>query len=134
MNEIVLARAQGLFNAVTGIWPILHMRSFEAVSGPKTDRWLVRSVGALLLSNGLVQLAAGSSPDALAQARRIGIGTAAALAAIDLVYAPAGRISKIYLLDAVVETGWMLAWLAPRPRVAVPSSEDSSGAASPSPA
>jgi hypothetical protein len=69
-----------------------------------------------LLSNGLVQLAAGSSPDALAQARRIGIGigTAAALAAIDLVYAPAGRISKIYLLDAAVETGWMLAWLAPR--------------------
>jgi hypothetical protein len=114
MNEIVLARAHGLFNAVTGIWPILHMRSFEAVTGPKTDRWLVRSVGALLLSNGLVQLAAGSSPDALAQARRIGIGTAAALAAIDLVYAPAGRISKIYLLDAAVETGWMLAWLAPR--------------------
>lgn len=114
MNEVVLARAHGLFNLVTGIWPILHMRSFEAVSGSKTDRWLVRCVGALLASNGVVQLAAGSSPDALAQARRVGIGTALALAGIDLTYAPTGRISRIYLLDAAVQTGWLLAWIAAR--------------------
>jgi hypothetical protein len=31
------------------------------------------------------------------------------LAAIDLVYVPAGRISKMYLLDAVAELGWILA-------------------------
>ena len=37
------------------------------------------------------------------QARRLGVGTAAVLAAIDLVYVPAGRISKMYLLDAAVE-------------------------------
>lgn len=116
MNDVVLARAHGLFNVITGGWPILHMRSFEAVSGPKTDRWLVRTVGALLLANGLVQLTAGPSPEATRQARRLGIGTAAALAAVDLVYAPPGRISRVYLLDAVVESGWLLAWTASRPR------------------
>ena len=30
---------------------------------------------------------------------QLGLGTAAVLAAIDLIYAPAGRISKVYLLD-----------------------------------
>jgi hypothetical protein len=44
------------------------------------------------------------------------VGTAAVLAAIDLVYVPAGRISKMYLLDAALEVGWI--W--PGPWVNVP--------------
>ena len=44
------------------------------------------------------------------QARRLGVGTAAVLAAIDLVYVPARRISKMYLVDAALEVGWILAW------------------------
>jgi hypothetical protein len=38
------------------------------------------------------------------------LGTAAVLAAIDLIYVPAGRISKMYLVDAAFEVGWILAW------------------------
>jgi hypothetical protein len=38
------------------------------------------------------------------------VGTAAALAAIDLVYVPTRRISKMYLIDVAVEVGWILAW------------------------
>ena len=38
------------------------------------------------------------------------MGTAAVLAAIDLVYVAAQRISKMYLVDAAVEVGWILAW------------------------
>jgi hypothetical protein len=38
------------------------------------------------------------------------VGTAAVLAAIDLVYVPARRISKMYLVDAALEVGWILAW------------------------
>ena len=34
--------AQGALYVVTGVWPLLHMASFEAVTGPKTDDWLVR--------------------------------------------------------------------------------------------
>lgn len=109
MDERALARAHGLFNVVTGVWPIVHMPSFEAVTGPKTDDWLVRTVGGLLVGNGLTQIT--GAPDA---ARRVGIGTATTLAAIDLVYAPPGRIRRIYLLDALMQLGWAAAWLAVR--------------------
>jgi len=33
---------------LTGIWPLLSMRTFEAVTGPKVDRWLVKTVGVLV--------------------------------------------------------------------------------------
>jgi len=97
-------------NVVGGVWPLLHTASFEAVFGPKTDRWLVKTVAGLLTVNGLAQLATTPTADGMRQARRLGVGTAALLAAIDLVYVPAGRISKMYLLDAAVEVAWIMAW------------------------
>jgi hypothetical protein len=110
MNGVALARAHGVANILGGAWPLVHMRSFEKVLGPKTDRWLVRTVAGLLVVNGLTQLAAASATDGVRHARRIGVGTAAALAAIDIRYAPAGRISKMYLLDAALEVGLIVAW------------------------
>lgn len=35
------AKAPGLFTIVGGLWPLLSMRTFEAVTGPEADRWLV---------------------------------------------------------------------------------------------
>jgi hypothetical protein len=35
-----VARLYGLFNVAGGLWPLVHLPSFEAVSGPGTDRWL----------------------------------------------------------------------------------------------
>ena len=116
VDDVVLARAHGSFNTAGGLRPLVHMRSFEAVLGTKTDRWLVQTVAGLMLGNGLVQTFATPSPDGLAAARRVGLATALTLATIDAVYAPAGRISKIYLLDAVLELGWVAAWLAARRR------------------
>jgi hypothetical protein len=104
-----VAQAQGIFNVVSGLWPLLAMRSFEAVYGPKTDRWLVYTVGGLLTSVGAVQLRS-REPDELRLARLLGIGTAATLLAVDLVYVPQGRISRMYLTDAAVEVGWLAAW------------------------
>jgi hypothetical protein len=105
-----LARAHGACNVVGGAWPLLHMRSFEAVLGPKTDRWLVKTVAGLLVANGVVQLRA-ATPGERRQAARIGVGTATVLLLADLRYAVPGRISRMYLLDAVVEAGWIAAWL-----------------------
>lgn len=109
MNARSVARAQGAFNVVTGAWPLLHLRSFEAFTGPKTDHWLVRTVAALVVVNGVVQLTSDT-----ASARRLGIGTAAALAGIDLAHAPRGVIGPVYLLDAVAELSWVGAWLSAR--------------------
>ena len=110
MDGVVLARTHGAANLVFGLWPLVHLRSFEKVFGPKVDRWLVRTVSGLLVVNGLTQLTTSSAHDSVRQARRLGVGTAAVLAAIDLVYVPAGRISKMYLVDAAVELSWILAW------------------------
>jgi hypothetical protein len=38
---------------------------------------------------------------------------------IDLAYVPRGRISKMYLADAVVEVGWIVAWWLSRSRASV---------------
>jgi hypothetical protein len=115
MNPLTLARAHGVANLVGGLWPLLHLHSFEAVFGPKTDRWLVKTVSGLLIVNGLTQLRTTASLENIAQARRLGVGTAAVLAVIDLIYVPAVRISKMYLIDAAVEIGWIMAWLTSEP-------------------
>ena len=103
-----LSHAHGLFNVMTGLWPVLHMRSFEAVSGPKVDRWLMRTVGGLMAANGLAQLTARASEQRLSA--QVGLGTSAVLAAVDVRYATTGRISRIYWLDAVVQLAWVAAW------------------------
>jgi hypothetical protein len=107
-----LALVHGAFNLVAGLWPLVHLRSFEAVFGPKTDKWLVRTVAGLLATAGATQLVTPSDAAALEQTRRIGLGTAAVLGSIDLVYAPRGRISRMYLLDALAEGALVAAWLA----------------------
>ncbi|MFF9523711.1 hypothetical protein ACF1DV_17305 [Streptomyces achromogenes] len=105
-----MAVAHGAFNVVGGLWPLVHPHSFEWVFGPKTDVWLQMTTGGLLASCGLAQLAA-AGPGGPAHARRIGLGTALTLLAVDLVYVPRGRIRPTYLLDAAMQTGWITAWL-----------------------
>jgi hypothetical protein len=109
-EALAVARLQGMFNVVSGVWPLVHMRSFEAVFGPKVDRWLVYTVAGLLVNMGTAQLCTTAEPGSVAQARRIGIGCALTLGAIDVIYAPRRGISRMYLLDALAESGWLIAW------------------------
>lgn len=107
-----LAVAQGVFDVVTGVWPIVHLRSFEAVTGPKREGWLVKTVGALITVVGGTLLAAGLRRRVTPEILLLGAGSAAALAAIDIRYSPQ-RIAPVYLLDSVLEgvivTGWCVA-------------------------
>jgi hypothetical protein len=109
MDGVMLGRAQGVANLVGGLWPLLHISSFEMVFGPKTDRWLVKTVAGLLMVNGLTQLTTSLTAGGVRQARRLGVGTAAVHASIDLVSVAARRIT-MYLVDAALEVGWILAW------------------------
>ena len=54
-----LAILQGIFYFATGVWPILSIRTFQMVTGPKTDLWLVKTVGVLIAVIGLVLTASG---------------------------------------------------------------------------
>lgn len=40
---------QATYTLLTGLWPLVHISSFLRVTGPKTDIWLVKTVGALLI-------------------------------------------------------------------------------------
>ena len=106
----VIARAHGAFNVASGLWPLVHVRSFEAVFGQKTDRFLEYTVAGLMTCVGWSQVRSNRSPAGAAYARTVGIGTAGTLLAVDLVFAPPRRIPATYLLDAVVEACWLVAW------------------------
>jgi hypothetical protein len=109
-NGRTVARAQGAYYGITGLWPLLHMRSFELLLGRKKEHWLVHTVSALLIANAFSLVRTGTAPAEIAAARRTGLGVAAALGLIDLRYGAPGRISRMYLADALIEAGWIVAW------------------------
>jgi hypothetical protein len=107
-----LAVAQGAFYLATGVWPLLHMRSFEAVTGEKTDDWLVETVGALLTVSGAVMMMAGLRRRVTPEIALLAAGSAGALTAVDVLYTARRVIRPVYLLDAVAETALIAAWTA----------------------
>src|SRR5688572_21157874 len=105
-----IAIIQGLYFFLTGGWPIVHMRSFLAVTGPKADLWLVKTVGALVAVVGVVLLLAAGSGRVTSEIALLAVGSAAALGAVDVVYVAKRVIAKVYLLDALAEALLILAW------------------------
>ena len=105
-----LALVQGLFYLATGVWPLIDIVSFQVVTGPKTDLWLVRTVGVLVTVVGAVLVAASQSRRVTPEIVMLAVGAALGLAAIDLRYALTGRISAVYLADAIVEIALSLLW------------------------
>ena len=109
-----LAVGQGVFYVATGLWPILSLRTFEAVTGPKADGWLVKTAGVLITAIGAGLTTAGLRRRVTPDMKLIAVGAAAGLMAIDVVYVARGRIARVYLLDAFAEIGLVGAWTAAR--------------------
>lgn len=110
----MLLRAQSLYYGITGAWPVVHMPSFEMVTGPKTDDWLVHMVGLLTVA---VAVAIWPRRAAVPPAvRTLAVWAAASYLAIDVVYTALGVISPIYLLDAAAEVLLIAGHVAFRPR------------------
>ncbi len=113
-----LCALQGVYYVATGFWPLVSMRSFEAVTGPKTDNWtgregdhwLVKTVGVVVLAVGAALWTAGKRRERTAAVPVLAIGSALGLAAIDCTYVARGVIAPIYLADAVAEVGLAAAW------------------------
>lgn len=112
----LLARVQGWFYVLTGLWAIVDIDSFQRVTGPKTDLWLVKTVGVLVIVIGATLLTAARGRRYDAPILLLAIGSALGLAGIDLVYALGGRISPVYLLDAGAEILLAVLWAIARTR------------------
>jgi hypothetical protein len=95
--------AQAIFFLVTGVWPLLDIKSFMKVTGAKIDIWLVKTVGVLVTS-----ISIGLFVSYFLESISSGVATIAMLSAlllsgIDVYYTAIGRISRVYLFDALAE-------------------------------
>ncbi len=105
-----VAFVQGIYFLVTGIWPLISMRTFLAVTGPKTDLWLVKTVGLILAVIGAVLIYAQMTTAVNPPVAFLAIGAAASLTVVEIVYVLKKVISPIYLGDAFVEILLMIWW------------------------
>jgi hypothetical protein len=116
IEPLTMAVIQGAVYVGAGVWPVVHMPSFEAITGRKRDRWLVRTVGLLLTGIGGSLAYAARDGERARTMGTVGVASAIALTAIDLAYGVPGRIRRVYLLDAALQlslvAGWAIA-LAP---------------------
>ncbi len=109
-----MSLVHGLFYAATGFWPIVSIKTFQLVTGPKRDLWLVKTAGALITVIGGVLTLAGLRRRVTPEIQTLGVGSALGLTAIDLVYYRRGVLGPVYLLDAVAELGLASGWLLAR--------------------
>ena len=107
--DYLVALVQGIYFFVTGIWPLLHMKSFLKVTGPKTDLWLVKTVGVILAVIGVVLIVAQVNGEINSSIILLAIGSGLGLAIVEFVYVAKRVISPIYLGDAFAEL-ILIAW------------------------
>ena len=112
--RVALAYAQGGFYLATGIWPLVSIGSFQRVTGPKVDTWLVKTAGVLIVAAGTTLIGAARARRVTPEIGLLAAGCAAGLTGIDVTYVARRRIAPVYLLDAAAEAlllaGWGLAW------------------------
>jgi hypothetical protein len=114
-----VATVQGVYFLLTGLWPLIHVESFQAVTGRKTDNWTGHEADHWLLNTVSVLILAIAVPILVAAWRNsfspaiivLAIGSALVLTGIDLVYVSRGVTSKIYLADAAAEILLIILWI-----------------------
>jgi hypothetical protein len=107
MLSLVL-KLQAVYYVITGLWPLVSLRTFESVTGPKVDDWLVQMVGLLAASIGVTLWVGARAKRPVGAIVLLAGLSAASFAFIDVRYALVERISAIYLADAVVEVALVL--------------------------
>jgi hypothetical protein len=106
----LLLWVQGLYTLLTALWPLVDIESFMWVTGPKTDIWLVKTVGTCLTAIALTLLSYLFIHTHPLPAIVLGSCTAIGMATIDFYYSFTDRISAIYLLDGLVEVLFVFVW------------------------
>jgi hypothetical protein len=108
----LLPLVQGVYYIVTGIWPIVSIESFEAISGPKNDDWLVQTMGLLIFVIGAILLGSGVRRKLTLNIGLLAAGSAAALGGAGSFFALRGVIWPIYLVDGFIELVLIALWIA----------------------
>jgi len=107
-NFVVVA--QGVYILVTALWGLLHIESFMAITGPKTDIWLVKTVSAVLVPIGATLLLYRFFSTDVRPAIALGGLSSLSLIPIDFYYALNNVISDIYMADGIIQLIILLLW------------------------
>jgi hypothetical protein len=116
----LLCWIQGAYYFLTGIWPLISIRSFIWVTGEKTDHlptrleedhWLVMTVAVLVLGVGLTLLLAAWRKTTVIELAVLAMSSNVGLTAIDCIYTARGVILPIYLVDAALQVPLFIAWI-----------------------
>ena len=102
---------QSVYTFLTAVWPLVDIQSFMEVTGYKTDIWLVKTVGALLIPITLcmvMHLFIRTDPRPVIV---LGGTTALAFIGIDFYYALNDVIPDIYMADGAVECIFLAGWI-----------------------
>jgi hypothetical protein len=91
---------------------LLSGGTFQAVTGYKTDFWLAQTVGLLLAASGVVLILAANANRITREIALLAALQAAVLMVVDLYCVTQPHTTRSYLLDAIVEGGLLVAWLA----------------------
>ena len=110
---------QGVFYVITGLWPIVHLKSFEKVTGNKREAWLSKSMGALVTAVGAALIVGSLEKVPSRTLKVLGMGSAIALGLADLVFAKKSRAPRVYLGDAVAEGAALATWIIAKPRAVI---------------
>ena len=116
-----LAWAQGLYFLATGVWPLVSVRTFQAVTGKKSDHliaaapteadhWMLNTISGLIIAIAIALLSAAWRRRLSFEVALLGAASAVALTAIDVIYVARGTIAPIYLVDAAVEVVIIITW------------------------
>ena len=95
---------QGVYYLITGTWPLVSMTTFEAVTGPKTDDWLVQTVGVLAAVIGATLLVGAWRLAPSFETLTLSVLSILGFAAVDVVFVVREVIGPIYLVDAAVQS------------------------------
>lgn len=116
----IICFLQGGYYLLTGVWPLVSIRTFKMVTGEKTDNlstglevdhWLVITVGVLITAIALALLTAAYRRSTGIEIAVLALGAATGLTAIDIIYTLRGVILPVYLIDAAVEIPLIACWL-----------------------
>jgi hypothetical protein len=94
---------QAIWYLITAIWPLVSIKSFMKITGPKTDIWLVKTVAVLVLAmaitffSGLL-LRANFGPVLV-----LAIAACVGFAVVEIYYSSQKIISVVYLADGCFE-------------------------------
>lgn len=95
---------QGGYYFVTAMWPLVHLPSFERITGDKQDHWLVYTVSLMILASALVLLYASLITSAIVpEVKILSISNCSFLMFVSTYFSLKGVIRKIYLAHASVE-------------------------------